>query len=168
MIQGMTTQVRRVRLTDPPQSTERDNPRKDKKKESRKVWRPSAISLELTEQICALLEKGIPIDAVCDYFGIDHKTFYDWKNKGETYLKHMETPMSAKDNWRPYAEFVLKIKEALATYRIGLTERLHQRGNKGWFRDLSILERRDRRNFGRREPFGGTMDNTPPPDEKFL
>lgn len=45
--------------------------------------RPSKLTPELTDRICELLEKGMPIRLICDAVGISDTRFYDWMQKGE-------------------------------------------------------------------------------------
>jgi len=121
------------------------------------------MSPDLIRQTVTLVRRGLPFDSICDYLGIDHKQFMEWKQAGEAYLISDTPPHHA-----PYGEFVVELKRAIAEYRLVMIERLHKKGNLQWFRDLMVLERRDRRNWGKNDPFGGMMDTTPPPDEKFL
>jgi hypothetical protein len=108
--------------------------------------------------------KGLPFDAICDYLGIDHANFLKWKQAGEAYLAG-----NLPESHKPYGDFVLELRRAVAEYRLRMVERVHAPGNTAWFRDMLVLERRDRKNWGRKDPYGGSMDTTtPPPDERFL
>ena len=64
-------------------------------------------------------------------------------------------------------EFVRRYRKAMAKHNIDRTDALHRRGNRQWYRELAILERRDRRTWGRYEPKGGS-DEAFDPDDRFL
>jgi len=64
-------------------------------------------------------------------------------------------------------EFVQRFRKALATYRLTRVDRLHDPCNRNWYKEMAILERRDRRTYGRQETAGGN-DEQYDPDERFL
>jgi len=124
---------------------------------------PKTILTEkLTEDFCKLIVEGLPPDGVCDYLGIDDSTFWMWRRRGEKFLAANGTP----ENHAVYAYFLQKFKRASAEYRLDRIQNLHE-SKKNWFRELSILERRDRKSFSRHDPAGGTLEDYDP-DERFL
>lgn len=120
------------------------------------------LTEQTTAQFVELIKKGLPLDGCCDFLTISGEAFWNWMRKGTMYLADNEP-----SEYEPYGRFVAAIKKATAEYRIDRLESLHRAGNRNWFRDLAILERRDRRSFGRWEPQGGT-DDTTDKDEKFI
>ncbi len=112
---------------------------------------------------CKYLKEGMPIDSICDYMSIDGATFYDWVRKGESWIDggQDEKPLEI------YGVFVQQMRKESAAYRFTLVRRMGRPTNRNWRRELSILERRDRRNYGKQEQAGGTIDEYNP-DEKFL
>ena len=123
--------------------------------------RPSKLTQELIVQVCDLLEQGMPMDGVCDFLGIAPQTFWTWLRKGTLYLQDPEI----QPKYRLYGDFILNTRRSAAAYRLHLLNRLHTGSN--WSREMSILERRDRKNFSRFDPYGyGTYEQLDP-DEKF-
>lgn len=125
------------------------------------------INRELTEgliiKFCELILKGVPIDASCDYLCIPASSFYTWLRRGEAAV-HIENP---SENEELLIQFYLHIRKATAEYREGQVISLHTAPNQGWIRHLAILERRDRKSFGKNEP-GGGGDDQYSGEDKFL
>lgn len=153
----------RVRLEDPP------GPRrstKGKKKRTRlrgTLHHRSKLDAELIADLCDLLEEGLPLDGCCDYLGISTTAFLEWRRKGELYGRQPKVPKE----YRLYVRLWLKTRRAHAIYRLERQRRLNDPKNRDWVRDLAILERRDRLNYGKKEPEGGGMEDFDP-DERFL
>lgn len=122
--------------------------------------RPTKLTPEIIGQFCELLEKGLPLDGACDYLGVAPQTFWTWIRKGNLYLQDPEI----QPKYRIYADFVLNTRRSAAAYRLTRTERLHT--TTSWSRELAILERRDRKNFGRFDFTGGAIEQLDV-DEKF-
>ena len=121
------------------------------------------ITVKLTRRFCKLIRKGLPIDGICDYLGINSSTFWNWKQKGQKYLDGGGEPKEDAI----YGYFVLKTRKALAMFRLRRITSMQRRNNDLWTRDMAILERRDRLNFSKREPEGG-IEEEADPDERFL
>jgi len=119
------------------------------------------LDQKLIRQFTSLVERGLPLDGVCDYLGLPGITFFNWLRKGDAYL----TGNGELKEYRMYGEFVRLLRKATAKYRLILVDRLH--GDEDWIRCMTILERRDRRNFSRKEPSGGGEESLNP-DERFL
>lgn len=117
----------------------------------------------MTEKFCELIREGMPIDACCDYIGINAASFHNWRAKGQKYLDSHGDPKEDA----LYGYFVMKTRKALAVFRRRRIKSLHKPFNDLWTRDMAILERRDRSNFSRREPEGGSEEEVTP-DERFL
>lgn len=120
---------------------------------------------KLTADFCELIEKGLPPDGCCDLLGISSASFWTWLRRGQTYNAAAEQSREDKD--APFGWFVSQFRLATAKYRLARVEALHRPGNKNWYRELAILERRDRPTFGRQEQGGGQSTDFDP-DEQFL
>lgn len=114
----------------------------------------------IARQICSLVEEGLGYDSALAFLGVDTVKFWSWINKGDRYWKGNCQPAK----WAPYGNFVMSLRKATATY---VLERTRGLKSKTWYRDLNILERKDRKNWSRREPQGGSIDSYDP-DERFL
>lgn len=115
---------------------------------------------------CALIKRGLPVDGVCDYLGVASRVFWGWMKRGEIYLDGDGEPKQ----YAMCGKFILLLRKATAEYRLTLVDSLHSREagrGQAWIRDMAILERRDRKNFSRETPAGGTMESFDP-EEKFL
>lgn len=115
-------------------------------------------------QLCALIEEGLGPDSALNYLGIRTEAFHRWLRKGEMYWRGNAS--SANPRHALYGEFVMALRKATATFVLTQT-RAVTNNKKGWFRALNVLERRDRKNWARREPMGGSLDSYDP-QEKFL
>ena len=122
--------------------------------------RRTVLNLHLITAFCDLIVKGLAVDAVCDYLSISNNDYYDWMRKGKKYLER-DKPSKMQ------AIFLTRFKKALAMYRLDRVNRLHDSTNRNWYKELAILERRDRKTYGRNEQPGGS-DDTFDPDERFL
>ena len=106
------------------------------------------------------------MDGVCDYLSINATTFYSWMRKGTEYDDAAED--ERPEEFFLYSDFVRRFKRATGRYRLRMVKSLHRKApGKTWIRDLAVLERRDRKNFGRNEQPGGG-DQQYEPDERFL
>lgn len=103
------------------------------------------------------------MDGVCDYLGVENSTFWFWRDKGQKYLDGNCRPKEHQ----AYGNFVRCLKKAMAEYRLDRIDKLHNAKKMDWIREMAILERRDRKNFGKNEPPGGS-DEQYDPDQKFL
>jgi hypothetical protein len=104
----------------------------------------------------------MPLDGVCDYLGIEQSALSKWVRQG--------TLVNGSNPKNIYSKLAKKVKRATAEYRLSLLDGLHgneKKKTRNWYRNLAILERRDRKNFGRYEPTGGTFESYDP-DERFL
>ncbi len=124
----------------------------------------SILDESLIRQFCKLIRVGHPPDAVSDFLGITTGCYWDWMRKGEQYINGDGEPQ----HYAIYAQFVRQFKKAFAEYRMSLVSSLHaSRVDPQWYRHLAILERRDRKTWGRNDPQGGT-ESEYQADEKFL
>jgi len=131
-------------------------------KAEEKSNRATVLNSRTIEKFADLTRRGLPADAVCDYLGISNYVFWTWQRKGQAYIEGGYEPKKH----RIYGEFYQEWKRATAEYRLDLVERAHEKGNKEWVQPLAILERRDRKSFGRKDPIGGG-ESSYDPDERF-
>lgn len=107
----------------------------------------TALTDETAAHIYKLTRLGDTPDCVCDYLGISHTSFINWIRRGKAYVEGGEEP--AED--RVYGDFYQNYRRAWASYRQHLRRSLHQSEDKSWIKWVTILERRDRKNYGRRD-----------------
>jgi hypothetical protein len=123
----------------------------------------SILDEEMIRRFCRLIKKGLPPDAVCDYLNISRSAFWNWITKGESFRNGDGEPKE----YQLYGAFVGEFRRATALYRLRRLNALHRPGNNLWAREMTILERRDRKNFSRNEMPGGSVESIQP-DERFL
>lgn len=123
----------------------------------------SKLCEETIVKFCKYIRRGLPIDGTCDMMGITPTSYWNWKRKGDAYLAGNNEPAE----YEIYGTFVLAIKKALAQYRMKVLDRLEDPENKRWVRDMTILERRDRKSFGKRD-LDGTQEEDYTPDDRYL
>jgi hypothetical protein len=122
----------------------------------------SILSDKIIADFCKLIRQGLPADGVCDYLGINPATYYHWLAKGKLYEAGDEEPKE----FAVYGKFVRAFRKATAAYRLKVTRGAHRDSNY-WVRDVTILERRDRKTWGKNEPPGGSEEERDP-DDSFL
>ena len=132
----------------------------ESKAKSRGPQRPTK---ELILQFVELIEQGVSLDVTCDYLGVAQQTCSQWIKKGRAYNTYPES----EPKYEIYGDFEAALKKAAATYNIRMVKRVHN-AEKGWSRDLAILERRDRKNYSKYDVMGGqgpleSLD----PDQKY-
>lgn len=103
--------------------------------------RPTKLTPELQKQICDLLAAGNFVETVCDYVGIDYKTFYNWLTWGERGYKD--------DVARGYAEFFHAVKKATSQVEVLTVHELRGRPDD-WQALAWWLERRHPDKWGNR------------------
>lgn len=119
---------------------------------------PTSLNEKLITEFCKLTVLGMPADLVCDYLGISSTDYYTWLRRGQK-------PTSPDD--AGCVDFIRRYRRATAQYRQDQINKLHKAKGNGWIKHMAILERRDRKTFGRNEPAGGS-DEEFAPDDKFL
>ncbi len=124
----------------------------------------SILNEDMIRRFCRLIKKGLPPDAVCDYLNVSRSAFQAWVRKGETFRNGGNEPKE----FALYAAFVGAFRRASATYRKRIIAQLHRSGNQYWAKEMTILERRDRKNFSRHEAPGQEGNESFDPDERFL
>ena len=129
--------------------------------------KPSRWNVTLTEDLikdfAGYIKRGLPADGVCDLMGISNNAFWLWLKRGQAYLNSDQSDPSHE----LCGYFVVQFKKALAEYRLQLITDLDDAGEKIWKKYLEILERRDRKTFGKADPGGGADDEFDV-DERFL
>lgn len=102
------------------------------------------ISLDVIEHFCRLIAGGKPATTACDYIGIRDTTFQAWRRKGEMVLAGQGADIEQADL---YEIFVCAHRRATAEWLIARIDSAQQRGNRNWFRDIKMLQLRDRANW---------------------
>ena len=137
----------------------------------RKIGPMSKISEKLIARCVELILEGLPINRSCDYLGITQDAFYDWKQRGEKYLQEIYTGRKPEyPEYEIFGLFVNCVVRAKAEWQLELLRRsMQDESTKSsmWIRDMTLMERRDRSNWGRSESVTIT-DSAPLPDESYL
>jgi hypothetical protein len=109
------------------------------------------------------LFEGCPIATVCDLVGISMDTWSRWKKWGEDYLK-----TGKPTDHEMHGKFVVETRAAVARWKHKvITRSLDTESYKpSWARDMTMLERRDRDNWGSGNTRGQVQESDP--DMKFL
>lgn len=124
---------------------------------------------EIIDDVCSLVLEGLPTEQAIYYIGISRQTFYNWQHRGETYLDQTaegNTPERHQDAL--CAKFVRKVRKAFAAWELEKVRNLNDdRKLRGWVRDITQLERRDRVHWSRREQMQ-IIEAPPLPDNAYL
>ena len=129
----------------------------------------SPTANNLLEMILDPLEdyiiEGNPIDVACDLVGVSLATYSTWIKRGEVYESMVLTGEEVPADERYYS-FMLRMRKARAVWLRRRVVLLGQDRTPYWQRDLALLERRDRLNWGK------TLNEVRPeeynPDDTFL
>ncbi len=100
------------------------------------------LTQPVIEEFCGMVAKGIPATAACDYIGITDTRFQAWRRKGEL-VRQGDTMAQGKI----YLLFVLGLRKAGAKWVMERVKEAQDRNNRNWYRDLRLLQVRDRTNF---------------------
>lgn len=147
----------------------KDNPRYIRL--SRAAGHPPKLSEELIVEFVKVILEGLPIEKCCDYLGVSRQAYYEWKVRGEKFLFKRDSgakPEHPDDEL--HAIFVQSVSRAEASWQLDKHRNSLQNNSKNksdWVRDITQLERRDRRHWSRSETVSVT-DTTPLPDEAYL
>lgn len=90
-----------------------------------------------------MVANGYPATSACDYIGITDTRFQTWRRKGEL-VRQGDT--SIKDG-HLFLLFVLGLRRAGAEWVMERVREAQSRMNRNWYRDLRLLQVRDRLNF---------------------
>jgi len=91
--------------------------------------RPTKLTPDLLKEFEKLVYSCEFLTTICDYVGIDRKTYYNWMNRGE------------QEEGTIFSDFFYTIKKALAAVRIKILQEIRE-GAQGWQSKCWIMERR--------------------------
>lgn len=126
----------------------------------------SKCTEKIVRKFCELIEEGIPAGTVCNFLGISNTAFHNWMRRGESYNDAGEEGGCPAEH-EIYGVFVRAYKKAASRYLIKRHRILHNTNDKNWYREVVILERRDKKNWSKDAPPGGNEDQYNG-DEKFV
>jgi hypothetical protein len=98
-----------------------------------RMGRPTILTQEITQQLCAHIERGLPKEKACYLVGIDERTLHLWIEKG-----------SAEDAEEIYVALMRSVKSSEARFAqsaLGNMADLAKAGNKNWTAYGWMLER---------------------------
>jgi len=134
-----------------------------------RIGRPRKLTDKLIEECVELVLEGLPIERVCDYLSISTACYYAWKDRGERYLNQLHESRGVEyPDDGDCAVFVQAVVRAKAKWQLGILRRSFGEKNKAtWIRDMTMMERRDRKHWGRSESFAN-VTAAPLPDDSYL
>lgn len=106
-----------------------------KRKEPKKVGRPTKLSADVTERFLNAVKLGAPYELACNYAGIAYQTLLNWREKKEP-------------EFVEFFEALTRAEGAAAVQWLALLEK-HSHADAKWA--AWKLERRYPRDFGRLE-----------------
>lgn len=149
---------------------EQDSPRPGIRKQIMDVrdWyqqRQQKVTEEVVQSFEDNLRIGLPTNHCCALADISVETFMRWMKFGKEYVHGEDT---SRESGPDYARFYLAVTRAQAAWVRKKVERLDgERYDPNWVRDTTLLERRDRSNYGRQDNQSGRYGNADP-DMRFL
>ena len=127
------------------------------------MGRPTKLNEHLVKEFIKHTLEGAPRGTVCDLLSISHVTFYNWKQRAEAAELRLVGGDVPDGDELLYHDFFNRVRAAEAKFKIKLIKRMQRKGEP-YQRDLSILERRDRGNWGKIEVVHN-LDHEPKPAE---
>ena len=112
------------------------------------MGRPTKLNEHLVKEFIKHTLEGAPRGTVCDLLSISHVTFYNWKQRAEAVLHDIEEGETVNGAELLFLEFFNRLRKAEAQFKIKVIKRMQRKGEP-YQRDLYILERRDRPNWGK-------------------
>lgn len=123
--------------------------------------RPTKLNEALIKDFERHTRVGVPRGTVCDLLSITHVTLYNWKKRAEAALHTIEEGGSVDGDELLYLDFFNRLRKAEAEFKVKVIKRMQRKGEP-YQRDLYILERRDRPNWGKVDVVH-TLDHEPKP-----
>ncbi len=129
----------------------------------------SKCTLEVIQIVTENLFIGLPATHCCHLAGISVDTFYRWCDEGQKYLEAKEDE-EVPNSWELSAEFYLAIHKSIALWQKKKIEQSLdcERFNMNWSRDLTLLQRRDRTNWGANNTSDTNGSTSTVSDDRFL
>jgi len=120
---------------------------------------------EIIDQLIDLILEGLPLDQCCHVVGMSLDNLYKWKKYSQQFRDNNGKP----EGYEKYYNAIKKLDHATGIWQLGLVRRsFGESNNPFWIRDMTILERRDRKNWGKTEPAEMRAEYEYDPDETFL
>jgi hypothetical protein len=124
------------------------------------------------------MAEGLPVEPACLLAGITPGTYYLWELAGKEFLELGDgtTYYGSRHVRRneEHAEFYLRIERARALFQQSVIRRSinTDKYNPNWVRDMSVLERRYRKDWARFDKNVLPVDQQPntgaPSDDRYL
>lgn len=111
------------------------------------------LTPELQEQLCKLLSVGNYIEPSVAFVGIHKQTFYRWLKQGAN-DKHL-------DKITAESQFHDAIQKALSEGELRHVNNIAQHAEKSWQASAWMLERKNHKNWGRKETVRSEDADTP-------
>ncbi len=126
----------------------------------------SKCTKAIAQRFADKLRKGHDANVICAFLGVNESTFWKWIKLGKIYLASGEWDPTDTKNF-PYGFFARMCARGFAEYVMRMEEKLHDANTWDYGRWLTILERRNRETWGRKESETGGFEEYNP-DERFL
>lgn len=120
-----------------------------KKADRKKTGRPSKISKEVVDRICAFIEAGTYIETACVAAGIHRDTYYDWLKRAAT------------EKRGPFRDFLDRVEQSMAIADTKFAITITRAADQNWTAAAWMLERRNPEQYGRRFVGPGSDPNEP-------
>lgn len=129
-------------------------------------WKKNGtVTPETLAEVERYLLKGLPIIHICGLVGLSEESYYKWLRFGKAYFES-DDPLPHHEH---YGAFYQMHHRATAAWQMDIIDRslTGDQYKAVWVRDMTILERRDRANWGRDDKYNGQRGGADP-DMKFV
>lgn len=125
---------------------------------------------ELIEDFVFHLKRIIPPSTICQLLNISERAYFNWKRWGLDYEEALETGLPIDEKNYVYYKFMVEERKAQGHWKVKVISRslLPADSDPGWIRDMTILERRDRNNWGKKDFLEVAENEDYSPQEEFL
>lgn len=121
------------------------------------------LTFKIINRFCKDARRGVPGSVITDFLGIPNSTFHKWISDGQRFFDGgCSDPQMALAGI-----FVKRYRKAAAIFLKSRQRVLMKEDNKLFYREIVILERRDKKNWGKSEPTASESDVLQP-DERYI
>ena len=121
---------------------------------AKKVQPAWTLTPEVIAKLVKYFREGLPIQTACELALVPYSKFKWWSVRGLQWLNS-----EGKDeDTAVYGQFLVEVRQAQAYWKRKMALRAAKKNSPTWVQPVTLLERRDRRHYGHKEPEGGTVE----------
>ena len=130
----------------------------------------TCLGPDLIHDVVALVSDGITPGDAATLLGITESTHRRYMSSGAKYVSDLEADVQIDKKDQLAGVYFMEVKKAEARFRkrVVIRSLTPDYFTETWVRDITVLERRDPSNWGKRVPDPIINDHQYQPDEQFI